>query len=159
MGVEPRSIRGAELATELERAASSLIAVVAEIEPERWRHIPGPGVWAISKDAEHVVEAAGYHEWIVRRTIGDGVSSRRPTLERSRLTSELSPSEAVERLGRCSAEAVKLIHGLTDAQLDLPTQPPRARGEALAGTIERVLIGHYTTHHADIEAKRRALRK
>jgi hypothetical protein len=157
MGGEARSVRAAELAAELERAASSLSAVVSEVEPDHWRHTHGPGVWAIGKDAEHVIEAVGYHAWIVRRTIGDAASSRRPVLERSRLTSDLSPQDAVGLLARRSAEAAALIRGLTDEQLQLPTKPPRARGEVLAVTIERVMIGHYETHRAEIEAKRDAL--
>ena len=155
---EPGSGRAAELAGGLEDAASALIAVVAEIEPDRWRRVPGPGVWAIGKDAEHVVEAAGYHEWIVRLTIGDKVSSRRPVLERSRLTSELSPQEVVSLLQTRSGEAAALIRELTDEQLALPTKPPRAGAAPLAATIERVMIGHYGTHRAAIEAKLRAFR-
>lgn len=155
---EPNSGRAAELAGDLEDAASGLIAVVAEIEPDRWRHVPGPGVWAIGKEAEHVVEAAGYHEWIVRLTIGDKVSSRRPVLERSRLTSELSPREVAGLLRTRSGEGAALIRGLTDAQLGPPTKPPRAGAAPLAATIERVMIGHYGTHRAELEAKLRALR-
>ena len=131
---------------------------MAEIEPDHWQRVPAPGVWAIGKDAEHVIDATGYHEWIVRRTLRQRVSSRRPVLERRRLTTELSPREAVERLRRCSTEGAALIAGLTDAQLDLPTQPPRARDQRLAETIERVMIGHYETHRAEIVAKDRGIR-
>jgi hypothetical protein len=46
-----------------------------------------------------------------------------------------------------------LIRSLTDAQLELATAPPRARGDAPAATIERVLIGHCDTHRAGIMAK------
>jgi len=155
---EPSSSRAGELAGDLEAAASALIAVVAEIEPDRWRHVPGPGVWAIGKDAEHVVDAAGYHEWIVRLTIGEKVSSRRPVIERSRLTSELSPQEVVSLLRIRSGEGAELIRELTDEQLALTTKPPRAGAAPLAVTIERVTIGHYGTHRAEIEAKLRAFR-
>jgi hypothetical protein len=54
-------------------------------------------------------------------------------------------------------EGASLILDLTHEQLDLPTRPPRARGQLLGETIERVLIGHYDTHRAEIEAKLRAL--
>ena len=145
------------LAAELEDAASALIAVVAEIEPDRWGRVPGSGVWAIGKDAEHVVEAAGYHEWIIRLTIGDKVS-RRPILERSRLTSNLSPHEVVSLLRTRSGEGAALIRELREDQLTLPTKPPRAGAAPLAATIERVMIGHYGTHRAEIEAKLRAFR-
>ena len=120
------SERAATLAARLEEAATALIAVIAHTEPNRWRHIPAPGVWAIGKDAEHVIEAAGYHQWIVRLTTGQKVSSRRPALERKRLTTDLSPQEAVALLRRRAEEGAELILGLTDEQLNLPTRPPRA---------------------------------
>lgn len=68
------------------------------------------------------------HQWIVRRTIGDRVPSRRPAIERKVLTSELSVSDAVDPAAAC------------------PRAAPRE-------TIERVLIGHIHTHRADIQAK------
>jgi hypothetical protein len=148
-----RSERGAALAARFDEAAAALIAVITQIEPDRWQHVPAPGVWAIGKDVEHVIEAAGYHQWIVRLTIGQKLSSRRPILERKRLTTKLMPEEAVALLRRGTDVGAELILGLTDEQLDLPTRPPRARSQALAQTIELVLIGHYDTHRGDIEAK------
>jgi uncharacterized damage-inducible protein DinB len=148
--------RAAMLAARLDEAAAALIAVIAQIEPDRWQHSPAPGVWAIGKDAEHVIEAAGYHQWIVRLTIGQKVSSRRPALERNQLTTELSPPQAVELLRRRTEEGAELVLGLTDEQLNLPTKPPRARSQVLAETIDLVLIGHYNGHRSDIETKIRA---
>ena len=150
-----RSERAATLAARLDEAAAALIAVIEHTEPERWLHVPAPGEWAIGKDAEHVIEAAGYHQWIVRLTIGQKVSSRRPVLERTRLITDLSPQEAVMQLRRRTDEGAKLILGLTNEQLNLPTRPPRARSQALAESIELVLIGHYGAHRGDIEAKSR----
>ena len=150
-----RSERAATLAARLGEAAVALISVIAHVEPDWWRHIPAPGVWSIGKDAEHVIEAAGYHQWIVRLTIGEKVSSQRPFLERQQLTTELSPREAVVLLRRRTEEGAELIRGLTDEQLNLPTRPPRARSQVLAETIELVLIGHYDSHRGDIEAKSR----
>ena len=144
------------LALRLDEAAAALIAVIDHTEPERWRHVPAPGVWAIGKDAEHVVEAAGYHQWIVRLTIGHKVPSRRPVLERKQLTTELSSVDAVELLRRRTESGIELILGLTDEQLNLQTRPPRARAQVLADTIDSVLIGHHDGHRADIEAKIRA---
>jgi hypothetical protein len=151
--VRAQSERAATLATRLDEAAAGLITVIAHIEPDRWHHIPAPGVWAIGRDAEHVIEAAGYHQWIVRLTIGQKVSSRRPVLERKMLTTDLSPSRAVDQLRRRTEEGVALILGLTDEQLQLPARPPRARSQVLAETIELILIGHYDGHRGDIEAK------
>ena len=152
---QSRSERGATLAARLDEAAAALISVIAHIEPDRWRHIPAPGVWSIGKDAEHVIEAAGYHQWIVRLTIGQKVPSRRPVLERTQLTTDLSPQQAVALLRRRTEEGIELLLGLTDDQLNLPTRPPRARSQVLATTIELVLIGHYDAHRGDIEAKSR----
>ena len=146
-------MRAGRLAAQLDAAAAAFIAVIAPTDLDRWKRIPAPGVWSVGKDAEHVIEATGYHEWIVRLTLGEAVPSRRPTLERSRLTTDLSPAQAVELLRRRTEEVSSLIRGLTDTQLDLPTRPPRARSETLAATIERVLIGHVDAHRGQIEAK------
>jgi hypothetical protein len=59
--VEKPSSRAVALADRLREAAARLVVVEA-IADERWRALPETGVWSISKDAEHVVEASGYHE-------------------------------------------------------------------------------------------------
>ena len=100
VNAQARSERAAALAARLDEAAAALIEVVPLIEMDRWRHIPAPGVWSIGKDAEHVIEAAGYHQWIVRLTVGQKVPSRRPVLERKQLTTDLSPEVAVSLLRR-----------------------------------------------------------
>ena len=117
--------------------------------------VPAPGVWSIGKDAAHVAEAAAYHQWIVRLTIGEKVSSRRPAIERQELTTELTPIQAVDLLRQRTAAGAALIRSLSDDQLDLPTRPPRARASLLAETIEHVLIGHYDVHRREIERKLR----
>ena len=80
------------LASRLRTAADALVAVIEPIDDEHWHRVPDPGTWSIGKEAEHVAEAAGYHQWIVRLTIGQKVSSRRPVLERRQMTSALSPA-------------------------------------------------------------------
>ena len=149
--------RGTALASRLRQAAADFVVVIQPIDDRRWRHVSAPGVWSISKDAEHVAEAAGYHEWIVRLTIGENVSSRRPPLERREMTSGLSPGDAVVIIRRRAEETGRLLLDLTDQQLDLPTRPPRARAQRLEETIDRVLIGHYNRHRFEIEAKLRAI--
>ena len=149
--------RAGALASRLERAAVDLVAVLAPIDDHRWRFTPFADVWSISKDAEHVVEAASYHHWIVRLTIGEKVPSRKPVLERKRMTSDLSPIEIVELIRERTENGQRLIRGLSEDQLDLPTKPPRARDQRLAETIEQVLIGHYDGHRREIESKLAAL--
>jgi len=151
------SPRAAALAANLREAAAGLISVLEATEEDRWRQVPQPGAWSISKDAEHVIEAAAYHQWIVRLTIGDRVPKRKPVLERLAMTSDLAPAEAVDLLRQRTDEGARLLLALTDEQLNLVTRPPRARSEVLGATIERVLIGHYGVHAADIEAKLRAI--
>ena len=157
MDAQPGSERAAALAARLGEAASTLIAVIEATRPDHWQHIPAPGVWSIGKDAEHVIEATGYHEWIVRLSTGEAVSSRRPKLERKRLVTDLSPQQAIAMLRSRSEEVADRLRRLTDEQLDLPTRPPRARSQRLADTIELVLIDHYDGHRREIEAKRQAL--
>jgi uncharacterized damage-inducible protein DinB len=149
------SPRARALAERLNDASAGLITVVESVDLQQWRRVPAPGVWSIGKEAEHVADAATNHQWIVRLTIGDKVSSRRPPIERSELTTGLTQREAIERIQARTEDGARLLLGLTDVQLDLPTKPPRARGERLAQTIDRVLIGHYDAHRSEIEAKLR----
>ncbi|MEO8246932.1 MAG: DinB family protein [Chloroflexota bacterium] len=151
--MERRSSRAASLAADLRRAAARLSTQLQPIGAARWNQVSAPGTWSIGKDVEHVVEALGYHEWIVRRTIGDTVPSRRPSLERSRMTSGIGPEDGVDLMRRRARHVERLILRLTDAQLDLPTRPSRANAQSLAVTIERVLIGHLDTHRTSIEDK------
>jgi hypothetical protein len=78
-------------------------------------------------------------------------------VERREMTTDLSPADVVAVLRQRMEVGASLILDLTDEQLDRPTRPPRALGQLLGETIERVLIGHYDTHRAEIEAKLRAL--
>jgi uncharacterized damage-inducible protein DinB len=147
------SSRGAALATRLREASERLIAAVEPIDEDRWRHVPEPGVWSIGRDAEHVAEATLYHQWIVRLSIGEKVASRRPVLERKQLTPNLSAAGTVELIRQRTEEGMALLRSLTDAQLALPTRPPRAKGWVLAETIELVLIDHFDGHRASIIEK------
>ena len=151
----PMSVRAAALASRLEDAAARLIGVIETVDDDRWWLVRQPGEWSISKDVEHIIEAAGYHQWIVRLTIGDKVPKRKPVLERRQMISEMSPGQAIEVLRERTDEGARLLRVLTDEQLDLETRPPRARDNVLAETIDRVLIDHYDGHRADIEAKLR----
>lgn len=155
MRMQPGTSRAATLASDLRAAAAALLSVLERIEPERWSLVPGPGIWSAGKDAAHVAEAAVYHQWIVRLTIGQSVPSRRPSIEREELTTTLILGEAVNLIRQRTDEGAALIAGLSDEQLALPTRPPRARDQRLAVTIERVLIGHYEAHRRDIERKLR----
>ena len=149
--------RAEELASRLRRAGADLIEVVEQIDDRWWRHSPAPGVWSISKEAEHVADAALLHHWIVRLTTGQKVSSRRPAIERTGMATDRSPAEVAALVRDRTDGGERLVIGLTDEQLDLPTRPPRARNQRLVETIELVLIGHYDTHRLSIEAKLRAL--
>ena len=147
------SDRARALAAHVRQAAARLADLVATIGESPWHRVPAPGVWSIGREAEHVAEAADYHAWIVRLTIGDRVSSRRPVLERAQMTSTLAAGPAAALIRERAEASARLILSLTDAQLDLPTKPARSKGVILGDTIERVLIGHYDTHRAAIEAK------
>jgi hypothetical protein len=150
------SARAQALVDQLRAAAAGLVALVEDIDAERWERVPSAGVWSVSKDAEHVADGAAYHQWIVHRTVGHQVPARRPGIERELLTARLSQPAVVDLLRRRTDEGMRLIQALTDAQLDLPPNPPRARLRTLAEMIESVLIGHYRAHQTEIESKLRA---
>ena len=150
---EHAGVRGVELSRRLMEAVAGLVAAVASVGQQEWHLIPGPDVWSIGKDVEHVADAIAYHQWIIRRTIGEPVPTRYPALERRQMTSDLLPDEAVAIIRRRAEDTARLIVALTDVQLDLPTKPPRAGGEVLADTIDRVLVGHFDVHRVAIEEK------
>jgi hypothetical protein len=149
------SARVRKLVTDLDAAATALIAVLEGVDVQRWMLVPAPGAWSIGKEAAHVAEAAAYHQWIVRLTIGEKVSTRRPAIERQELTTALMPKQAIDLVRQRTAEGGALIQSLSDDQLDLPTRPPRPRASQLGETIEHVLIGHYDVHRREIERKLR----
>jgi hypothetical protein len=142
-----------ELAEALRRATDALLVTVESLDDRHWKHVPQPGIWSIGKEIEHLIEAAAYHQWIVRRTIGDAVPSRRPVLERARMTTSLSPHEGAALLRRRMDDGVLLLRGLTVDQLQLATRPPRANGQILGQTIEGILIRHLKVHRQAIRAK------
>ena len=150
------SQRAGVLAARLGEAVRSVIDVIAALDPPVWSRVPAPGVWSIGKDAEHIIEAGGYHLWIVRVTIGTAPSSRRPKIERARLVTDLSPREAIDQLDLHVAATAALIRALTDEQLDLPTRPPRAGAPSLDWAIDQILIAHVDSHRDQIEAKARS---
>ena len=155
-GVSPNSSSRAEaLVAQLQHASAALIAIVEQIDPERWLHVPKPGVWSPGKDGEHVAEGAAYHQWIVRLSLGQPVPAR-PGIERKLVTARLSHREVVDLLRRRAEDSENLVRGLSEAQLNLPARPPRARPRTLAQMIEDQLIGHYETHREDIDSKLRA---
>jgi uncharacterized damage-inducible protein DinB len=141
------------LAALLQESAARMILAIQPLHDERWYAVPLPGVWSIGREAEHVAEAGAYHQWIVRLTIGEKVSSRRPVLERRQLTTDRSPADVAELIQRQTDTSARLILTLSDEHLQLPTRPARSHAESLAATIERVLIGHYDVHRAEIETK------
>lgn len=158
MAGDAASPRAAALAARLEDVSEALIAVFTGIDAGAWAFVPAPGVWSIGKEAAHVAEATLMHQWIVRRTIGEAVPFRRPPIERRELTTPLSPGELANLVRDRAELGAALLRDLSDAQLALVTKPPRARGQLLGETIERVLIGHYEVHRLEIEAKLAAWR-
>ena len=88
--------RHARVATAGRRLGRRPVAVIEPIDDDDWNRVPDPGTWSIGKEAEHVAEAIVYHLWIVRLTIGQKVSSRRPALERKQMTTPLSQHEAAD---------------------------------------------------------------
>jgi hypothetical protein len=151
------SPRARALVEQLREAADALIGVVEHIDPADWMRVPGPGVWSPGKDAEHVADGAALHQWLVRVTLGHK-RLERPGFERDQLTALLSQRDVVELLRQRTEESASLVLGLTDEQLDLPVRPPQARPRTLARMIGERLIGHYRTHHQEIEAKLRLVR-
>ena len=147
------SPRATALADRLTKARDSLTSVLERIDLDDWLRVPAPGVWSPGKDAEHVADGSVLHQWVVRLTIAQAKASGRPGIEREQLTSSRSPTEVIEQVRATLDQTASLVRALTDAQLDLPTKPPKARSPSLAQTIQGLMIDHVDHHRREIEAK------
>jgi uncharacterized damage-inducible protein DinB len=147
------SPRATALADRLTEARDSLISVLERIDLDDWLRVPAPGIWSPGKDAEHVADGNVLHQWVVGLTIGQAKASARPGIERKQLTGSRSPAEVIEHVRATLDEAASVVRGLTDAQLDLVTKPPKARAPSLAETIQGLMIDHVDHHRREIEAK------
>jgi hypothetical protein len=155
MDAHTGSQRSIELADRLTDARDALTALLERVDGQAWQRVPGPGVWSPGKDAEHIADGNILHQWVVRLTIGQAKVSHRPAIERAQLTSSRSPAEVVGFVRETLDEAATLIRGLTDAQLDLTTKPPKAGAPTLARTIQGLMIDHVDHHRREIETKLR----
>jgi hypothetical protein len=147
------SARAAALADRLTEARGSLISVLERIDRHDWLRVPAPGVWSPGKDAEHVADGNVLHQWVVRLTIGQAKVSARPRIEREQLTSTRSPAEVIAFVCNTLGEAATLVRGLSDAELDLTTKPPKAGAPSLERTVQGLMIDHIDHHRREIEAK------
>jgi hypothetical protein len=155
-GAATASPRARVLADQLRASTAALIGVIERIPPERWHHVRKPGEWSPGKDAEHAADAAALHLWHVRWSLNvDGPGP--PVIDRARLQAVRSQAEIARVLLDCAERGARLIEGLTDAQLDLPAQPPRRPMRTVADIIARPLIRHLGTHEEQIELKLRAV--
>jgi hypothetical protein len=150
------STRGADLAAQLRAASDALVRLIEEIDESTWSRVPLPGVWSPSKDAEHAADATLYHQWMVRMSLGERVGSRRPQLERAQLEGRWSRAETVDAIRSRADEIATFIASLSEAQLELPPRPQRARLRTVAELIEAVMIEHVDSHRQEIETKLRA---
>jgi hypothetical protein len=105
------------LVADLHAASAALIASVEQTRPELWWRVPAASEWSLGKVAAHVADAATYHQWIVRVTIGQKVSSRRPPIERSELATTLTPAQTIDLIRQRTREGAALISSLSDEQL------------------------------------------
>jgi hypothetical protein len=141
------SKRAAYLVEQLQDVSNALIGLAEGIPARRWLDVPGHGEWSPGKDAEHVAEGNALHQWVVRSTLRQKPGNR-PRVERTHLIARLAQTEVIRLLKLRAQESSNLLESLTDEHLALP-----CRTRTLGEFIERVLIGHYRTHQADIERK------
>ena len=153
--LDPGSERAMTLAARLTDARDSLTSLQERVDGQDWLRIPGPDVWSPSKDAEHVADGNVLHQWVVRLTIGQAKASGRPSIERKQLTSRRSQADVVEHVRATLDEAATLVRGLTDAQLDLTTKPPKAGAPSLAWTVQGLMVDHINHHRREIDTKLR----
>lgn len=134
-------------------AASALIAVTSNVEPDRWCRVPAHGVWSIGKETE--TRHRGRRLPRMDRSTDDRAARVVPPTGPRTKKADHPPHarggrQAAACPQRCKRGSDPVPHGRETLAGD---QAPRSCGETLAATIERVMIGHYDTHRAAIKAK------
>lgn len=144
------------LAQRLDDTAERFITFIESIGPAAWDRQRNPTEWAPSKDAEHVLEGAIMHQWVIRRSLGHKTTSARPPVERARMTASMPQQQVAERLRACTQEGISLISVLTPEQLQTQVKSASAKKRTVHDFIERTLIGHYESHRLAITTKLKA---
>jgi uncharacterized damage-inducible protein DinB len=142
------------LAAEFERANDELIAAVEGLSDGQWRTLCEGEGWSVAVTAHHVaVGHAAVAEMLRMAARGE---ARRPSFEQlhernarhAEEYAEVGQAETIDLLRRNGAEAVAVVRGFDDADLEIV---PGGDGRSPAVLIERVLIGHVRGHLASIQ--------
>jgi hypothetical protein len=154
--------RSNELARKVEQAIDGLLAAVEASTPTQWSARCSDGEWTQAFAAYH---AAMNIEPIAQtmKVLAEGGAF--PSISMGDIDEE-NARNAREHAGRTRAEtvalirqagpdAVAIVRGLSDGQLDVKVQPPAPIPEtAVAGMIEMALVGHTAYHLGTIRAAR-----
>ena len=143
------------LAAEFERANDELIAAVDAFSEAQWRSVCEGEGWSVAVTAHHV--AVGYAAIAEMLRLAARGEARRLSFEQlhernarhAEAYADVGQAETVDLLRRNGAEALAVVRGFDDAQLDVV---PGENGRSPAELIERVLIGHLRGHVASIRA-------
>lgn len=143
------------LVVEFEHANGDLIATVERLSDAQWRTLCEGEGWSVAVTAHHVaVGSAAIAEMLRMAARGE---ARRLSFEQlhernarhAEEYAEVGQAETIELLRRNGAEAVAVVRGFDDAELD---NVPGENGRSPSELIERVLIGHLRGHLASIRA-------
>jgi len=158
MTAEIGSTRANELATKLEHANDELIELVDHLSDEQWRVSSTEEGWPVGAVVDHVADAFPSFARTVAGITGGGtfpVTWEMLAVANAKQVAAYEDGhkdETLAKLRRDSAELVRYIRGLTDAQLDAAGQIDLLGHEPVsaARVIEDLVIRHTDTHTASI---------
>lgn len=141
------------LATEFERANDELIAAVERLSDAQWRTICEGEGWSVAVTAHHV--AVGHAAIAELLRLAARGEARRSSFEQlhernarhAEEYADVGQAETIDLLRRNGAEAITVVRGFDDAELN---RVPGENGRSPSELIERVLIGHLRGHLASI---------
>ena len=154
----------AEIVARFDATLAEFRALVARIEPARWRtpgvNTPGPRLFPEDEDrpvnviAHHVAVWLPRHTELMRkRAAGEQVAIDANALNAQDAVEHagVTPEDVLAELDRNAPPTREFLSGLTEQHLEM-TWETRMGPMSLRGGIERVLIGHVDMHRASIEA-------
>jgi hypothetical protein len=159
--------RAEGLAAKLEAAHNDLVAAIEGASGEDWNSTCSDGEWTKGYAAYHAAANIGGISGMVRTVAGgqpfkpsvaswDAINAM--NAEHAKEHAGCTPADALELLRRDGPDAVAMVRGLSDEQLDIKV-PPVMDGMpelSVEQHVEMVLIGHTTEHLRTIIGSRHA---
>src|SRR4051812_45362426 len=153
LGETTMSERARALADDFELANSELIGLVEQLSDAQWATRTDAEQWPVAVAVRHV---AGAHAFISRRVRaiveGQPLPSMPPggidaeTAREAERYADVTRDEVLAMMRSKGADAVSLVRGLSDEQLDRQFTRPTGEVMTVVALIQNALIGHMAAH-------------